>query len=888
MDTVTRPGDRLLTDCVRSALARHGLVDWRVEARGEWCVAEPFGGGGPVQGWKLHISATPLSAPVVLARVADILARRHCPFKFAADLDSVRELGAAHTPRGGGGKFITAYPDVDGERWRGLAAELDEATRGLPGPGILSDRPVRPGSLVHYRFGVFSGIEAMSVDGTFEAMLEAPDGTLVLDRREAWFNTPEWAPPDPLTTPEKSATAGAGGPVLLNNRYLVTGAVRHSFTGGVFRATDQSDGNAVIVKQARRHSGADLSGADARAALRHEADLLLRFNGSGLTPGFVETFAQQGDLFLVEKAIAGHNLRLWIARNVRADEADWGPPPALVARIARGLCDVVERMHGDGFVLRDLNPGNVMVDARARVRLIDLELVAVPGEPVVRAYTPAYGAPEQVDAEWLAPAPPTTADLYGLGATLFHLATGIDPQLPEDVPASREPTERIALWLERLAEGNATAAALAPTITALMDPDPARRPDIPAVRATLSTLDDSASAPTRRPLPQELPVDGIVGHLLATMDLDHLERLWPQDGFAARTDPLNVQHGAAGVLAALRLVHPRDAVLRESLRDIAAWIGARVDGDGPVLPGVHFGRAGTAWALLDTALDLGAPELADTAVALAKRLPSDADNPDVAHGLAGAGLTWLHFAAATGDDDFTRRAVAVAEILAERAVHDGGLLIWPVPRTSPSLFAGTAHYGFAHGTAGIGAFLLAAHRVTGRTDFGELAEEAGRALGKLARVDDGAARWPDESGGPIKNHWCAGSSGVGTFLAQLWLTTGDPRTRDLAEAAACTVRRARRHAGTSQCHGLAGDGEFLLDLAAATGDGRYREWAGEIAAALATRTVVRHGRLLVPDETGATVRADYGTGMAGVLAFLTRLRNGGRRLWLPEAFTGDR
>ena len=143
-------------------------------------------------------------------------------------------------------------------------------------------------------------------------MLEAPDGRLVLDRREAWFHTPDWAPPDPLTTPGKPASAGTGGPVLLNDRYLVTGAVRHSFTGGVFRATDQSDGNAVIVKQARRHSGADLSGADARTALRHEADLLLRFNGSGLTPGFVETFTQQGDLFLVEKAIAGHNLRLWI------------------------------------------------------------------------------------------------------------------------------------------------------------------------------------------------------------------------------------------------------------------------------------------------------------------------------------------------------------------------------------------------------------------------------------------------------------------------------------------------------------------------------------------------------------------------------------------------
>ncbi|MGW2221707.1 class III lanthionine synthetase LanKC N-terminal domain-containing protein [Nonomuraea sp. NPDC001684] len=54
------------------------------------------------------------------------------------------EARAAH--RGGG---------ADDEQFRRLAAELDRVTSGLPGPVILSDRPVRPGSLVHYRYGVF-------------------------------------------------------------------------------------------------------------------------------------------------------------------------------------------------------------------------------------------------------------------------------------------------------------------------------------------------------------------------------------------------------------------------------------------------------------------------------------------------------------------------------------------------------------------------------------------------------------------------------------------------------------------------------------------------------------------------------------------------------------
>jgi hypothetical protein len=51
---------------------------------------------------------------------------------------------------------------------------------------------------------------------------------------------------------------------------------------------------------------------------------------------------------------------------------------------------------------------------------------------------------------------------------------------------------------------------------------------------------------------------------------------------------------------------------------------------------------------------------------------------------------------------------------------------------------------------------------------------------------------------------------------------------------------------------------------------------------VAARTVRRGGRLLVPDETGRHVHADYGTGLAGVLAFLVRLRHGGPALWTAD------
>ncbi len=48
-------------------------------------------------------------------------------------------------------------------RW----AELDRVTAGLAGQTILSDRPYRKGSLVHYRYGAFGGRIELSNDGEY-------------------------------------------------------------------------------------------------------------------------------------------------------------------------------------------------------------------------------------------------------------------------------------------------------------------------------------------------------------------------------------------------------------------------------------------------------------------------------------------------------------------------------------------------------------------------------------------------------------------------------------------------------------------------------------------------------------------------------------------------
>ncbi|MGH2479477.1 MAG: hypothetical protein ACRDHW_07480, partial [Ktedonobacteraceae bacterium] len=68
----------------------------------------------PPQGWKLHLSADPVSAPTVLMRVLPVLLREAVAFKFASTIEQLKQLNRGEKGQSQVGKFITVYPrDAD-------------------------------------------------------------------------------------------------------------------------------------------------------------------------------------------------------------------------------------------------------------------------------------------------------------------------------------------------------------------------------------------------------------------------------------------------------------------------------------------------------------------------------------------------------------------------------------------------------------------------------------------------------------------------------------------------------------------------------------------------------------------------------------------------------
>ncbi|MFV2175877.1 class IV lanthionine synthetase LanL [Actinomadura sp. LOL_016] len=885
--TAADAGEAPLVDVLMRAVAA-APGRWRVGRAGIWCSAAPEEAPRRSQGWKLHVSATPASAEEVLGRALRVLLEAGSVFKFAATVDFVAALNARNTSRGHSGKFITVYPESDAEAVR-LARELHEATKGLAGPRILSDRPYAPGSLVHYRYGAFVEERRLTNDGFYAWTILDPDGNPVEDRRAGRYTPPSWVTsPFPDNGMNGARRTRDTGEIMLGERFAVREAIRHSNKGGVYRAVDRRTGDPVVIKEARPHVAADLQGRDTRDRLRAEARALERLDGRGLAPRLVELFPQGGHLFLAQEMVRGGPLREWTAEHIA--EAGWGDHLAGATDMARRLVELMSEAHAAGLLVRDFNPNNIMVRPDGTPVLIDLELAVVDGEDgPLRSGTPAFGAPEQLGG-----APPdVSADHFSLGATLCYLFTGSPPYLLDEAPAVRTPTERLEEWLAARTQGLEFPGHLRAMLVGLMADDPERRwttaraHDALAERSPRGERGLDAETPWLREKVEQA-IEGITGELLASMDPDAANALWPTSCVHGAPDPCTLQHGAAGCLGALVRCSQLtdDPRLPDAIAAATRWIRARMQDGTSRPPGLYFGTAGVAWSLLDAGLALGDKGLVDDAVAVAGALPSAVASPDVTHGTAGLGLTALHLWARTGSARFAESVDAAADALLGTVEERGGGLVWSTPADVDSKLAGRSYYGFAHGIAGVGYFLLACAEATGRDDCRALAVRVGEELLDAAVVERGTAMWGAGAGdAPTAPYWCHGASGIGSFLVRLGAATGDARFLEAAEQSARAVVGHAWRAVLGQCHGLAGNGDFLLDMAEVTGDDRHRAAAWRLGRTLVAARAHRDGRIVFPDEQGE-VSATWGDGMSGMLGFLLRLRYGTPRLWTVDTVAG--
>ena len=373
---------------------------WRVTGLdgGPWAGAMPRGSSMPRAGWKLHVSATVGSATDVLRRALPVVVGEGAAFKVAVSRSALAALNEGEGGVAQAGKFLTVYPRDDAQAVR-LALALDAATAGMAGPPVVTDHPLRAGSIVSYRYGRFTG---------------------GLDEQ------------DPIP-PEEDPFVAAGVVVperrpALAGRYVTVRTIHRSTGGSVALAADVRSGRPCVLKRAHRDARVGPDGRDARDHLRHEASILERLAPDPRFPAVFELVRDGDDLVLAMEHVEGRTLGSLITAP---------RPTSEVVVLARAVAAGLRAIHRQGLAYRDLNPGNVLVHGDT-VRLVDLELACELGAIGEVAGTPGYASPEQLAGRSAA----IGDDVYALGGLIRFLATGSDPD-DTDVVVPDEQLRRI-------------------------------------------------------------------------------------------------------------------------------------------------------------------------------------------------------------------------------------------------------------------------------------------------------------------------------------------------------------------------------------------------------------------------------------------------------------
>src|SRR5688572_29541557 len=206
---------------------------------------------------------------------------------------------------------------------------------------------------------------------------------------------------------------------LLQDRYRIVKEMGRGGMGAVYEAVDERLGITVALKEV-------LSAEPSmRKQFEQEARLLACMQHPAL-PRVSDHFVEGNRAFLVMQFISGIDLARIISHQS-------GPfPPDQVIAWADQLLDALIYLHSQDrqVIHRDIKPHNLKLTVTGQIALLDFGLArAQPADQSLTAsrpffgYTKHYAPLEQIQDQRTDP----RSDIYALGATLYHLLTGVKP-----------------------------------------------------------------------------------------------------------------------------------------------------------------------------------------------------------------------------------------------------------------------------------------------------------------------------------------------------------------------------------------------------------------------------------------------------------------------------
>ena len=229
---------------------------------------------------------------------------------------------------------------------------------------------------------------------------------------------------------------------LLDGKYKILNKIGQGGMSVVYLAMNEKANKQWAIKEMRKEKNKNYE--IMKQSLITETNLLKELKHPYL-PSIADIIESDDTIIIVMDYVEGRPLSDILTEEGTIEEDK-------VADYAIQLCDVLDYLHSQKppIIYRDLKPANIMLRPDGKITLIDFGTARKYNYDSVSDTkclgTIGYAAPEQFAGETLRQTDART-DIYNLGATMYHLLTGVNPSEP---PYELYPIRR---WDESLSNG---------------------------------------------------------------------------------------------------------------------------------------------------------------------------------------------------------------------------------------------------------------------------------------------------------------------------------------------------------------------------------------------------------------------------------------------------
>lgn len=213
---------------------------------------------------------------------------------------------------------------------------------------------------------------------------------------------------------------------ILNNRYRIENIIGRGGLSVVYKATDlEANGAVRAVKEISKNCREMAASAKQESILIKE---LYEHDKSNFFPNIIQRTETADTLYIVMDYIDGQSMNSLLKSGAFSQN--------LIIEYGKDICSVMQFLHDYGKIYSDMKPDNLMIinntglnkrlgteKRSGTLKLIDFGAVVQMESGVPVQYTPEYAAPEQFRARRL----DRRTDIFNIGATLYHMATGRKP-----------------------------------------------------------------------------------------------------------------------------------------------------------------------------------------------------------------------------------------------------------------------------------------------------------------------------------------------------------------------------------------------------------------------------------------------------------------------------